>query len=422
MLTDDGARAAAAADTVGEEYQGDYYTYTGGAGANAAGANAAGANTAGANPTGANAAGVIRPAPGRPLPPVPVPGGATGAPGQSGHAEAEMDRMVNGVRALQLGESQGTQVESFLLRQLGYFKGDYNGEAITEWTDRVELLKDMLKAKDEEILRIIPLRMSSRAAQFLKGFLSTKDRKDHTWDTAKNALLIQFGGKVEPTQLLNQLQEARMGRNTPVREFALQVGRLARLAYPELSSDNGTPEQKILQRTMFNRIALEQFTAGLPPLLSRPILEHSVTDFEKAVDLAAHHEQINARYMRKTTIHAMQYEQDALPQTRTSDDSGVNRESGDRPIHRNQGRGRPSQRGSPYNRKRPVVCFRCHKPGHVKRECHVALSCQICGESGHLMERCLNIVCAACKGTGHPANKCPKNLQSRDQTRLNTNF
>ena len=106
MLTDDGARAAAAADTAGEEYQGDYYTYTGGARANAA---------------GANAAGVIRPAPGRPLPPVPVPGGATGAPGQSGHAEAEMDRMVNGVRALQLGESQGTQVESFLLRQLGYF-------------------------------------------------------------------------------------------------------------------------------------------------------------------------------------------------------------------------------------------------------------------------------------------------------------
>ena len=100
MLTDDGARAAAAADTAGEEYQGDYYTYTGGAGANATGANAAGANAA-----GANAAGVIRLAPGRPLPPVPVPGGATGAPGQSGHAEAEMDRMVNGVRALQLGES-----------------------------------------------------------------------------------------------------------------------------------------------------------------------------------------------------------------------------------------------------------------------------------------------------------------------------
>ena len=173
---------------------------------------------------------------------------------------------------------------------------------------------------------------------------------------------------------------------------------------------------------MFNRIALEQFTAGLPPLLSRPILEHSVTGFEKAVDLAAHHEQINARYMRKTTIHAMHYEQDALPQTRTFDDSGVNRESGDRPIHRNQGRGRPSQRGSPYNRKRPVVCFLCHKPRHAKRECHVVLSCQICGESGHLMERCLKIVCAACKGTGHPANKCLKNLQSRDQTRLNTNF
>ena len=89
---------------------------------------------------------------------------------------------------------------------------------------------------------------------------------------------------------------------------------------------------------MLKRIALEQFIACLPPLLSRPILENRVTEFEKAVDLAAHHEQINAHYMRKTTIHAMHYEQDALPQTRVSDDSGVNRESGDRPSYRNQGR------------------------------------------------------------------------------------
>ena len=92
-MTGDGVRAAADAAQNGSRE--DYYAYF---------------KVAGSNRIG------------RPLQPVPAE--TIGAPGQSGHSEAEMDRMVNGVRTLQLGESQGTKVEYFFLRQLGQFKGD----------------------------------------------------------------------------------------------------------------------------------------------------------------------------------------------------------------------------------------------------------------------------------------------------------
>ena len=371
----------------------------------------------------------------RPLPAV---------PGQSCAREAAATDMVtDGMQALQLGQSRNSHFESFFLKQLGNFKGDYNGDAITEWVERVDLLKDILKPTDQEIIRLLPLRMSARASEFVRAFLRTRGGAEHTWANLKKAMLTQFGGKVEPTQLVNQLQQARMERNTPVRDFALQVGRLARLAYPELSSDTGTPEQQELQRSLFNRIAIEQFTAGLPPLLSRPIFENRVTDFQQAVDMAAHHEEINARFMRRSTIHAIHEETAPVPVYSVApypqgdsyhgppyqlgnqapnyfmapiNQAGEVSSGGTDPSPRNT-KGRWNGRKGPYGRaNRSVVCHRCHQPGHYKREC---MNCTICGEWGHKMVDCRNIVCAACKGTGHPANKCPKNLQSRGQTRLN---
>ena len=95
-----------------------------------------------------------------------------------------------------------------------------------------------------------------------------------------------------------------MGRDTPVRKFALEIDRLARLAYPELVRDQGTREQRSTQQGILNRITLEQFISGLPPLLSRPLVERQIEDFNEAVRVAAHLEEVNARYFRKSTINA----------------------------------------------------------------------------------------------------------------------
>ncbi|KAF0305230.1 hypothetical protein FJT64_023105 [Amphibalanus amphitrite] len=82
-----------------------------------------------------------------------------------------------------------------------------------------------------------------------------------------------------------------MGRDTPVRKFAYEIERLTRLAYPELASDVGSPEQRDTQKNILNRIALEQFISGLPPMLSRPVVERQISDFEEAVRVAAHMEE-----------------------------------------------------------------------------------------------------------------------------------
>ena len=123
----------------------------------------------------------------------------------------------------------------------------------------------------------------------------------------KKALLTPYGGVPDPAKQVNRLHTVKMGRETPVREFAHEVERLARLAYPELTSDLGGEEQRDVQRSLFNRISLEQFVSGIPPLRSRAIVERKVEDFQEAVEMAAHLEEVNARFMKKTTINALQH-------------------------------------------------------------------------------------------------------------------
>ena len=356
-----------------------------------------------------------------PQPKKPEPAGASGQSHVS--KSSEVETVTDGLRVLQLGDIRGaSNIESFFLRQLGTFKGEYNAEAISEWVSKVDLLKDILKASDAEIIRLLPLRLSTRALDFVRTFQSTKAQSDQTWKNLKDALLTQFGGKVELAQQISRLQQARMAPNTHVRDFGLLVSHLVRTAYPELLNPAESAAHQKLQIEMFNKIALQQFIAGIPHLLSRPILENRVEDFQKGVEIAAHHEEINSRFLKSATIHAMHELVPTAPLEASAASGDPGSGSGGTSSGYRGPQGRPHRRTGPYNRRRPIECFRCHKTGHIKRECPELFNCQICGERGHVMAQCTNIVCASCKESGHPANFCPKNAQSRAPTRRNTNF
>ena len=266
--------------------------------------------------------GTQRPLPSLPSAP-PALSGQSRTPADSGHA----NEATHAMRGLHIGGlSRDKGIESFVLRQLPMFAGTYNGDLVREWIGKIEILKKIIGIPDEDLIRLLPLRMSTRAADYLQGYVATLPREQITWDVIKNALLTQYGGKPDPTKLVNQLHSTRMGRDTPVREYAHEVERLARLAYPELTSDveGSTP----VQRSLLNRISLEQFVSGLPPLLSRAIVEKKIDDFQEAVQMAAHLEEVNARFMKRTTINALHN-----AEVRTEDpSSSPNRPSGNQQM------------------------------------------------------------------------------------------
>ena len=215
------------------------------------------------------------------------------------------------MKGLGINRDKGT--ESLILRQLPTFPGAYDVEAVREWTKRVELLRKIMGVSDTEIIRLLPLRMSSRAADFLQGFVANKEPDEIKWDAVKKAILTQYGVITDPTKQVSQLHSARMGRDTLVREYAHEVERLSRLAYPELTSDKGTKDQEAVQKSLFNRIVLEQFVSGLPPILSRAIVEKKITDSQEAVEMAAHLEEVNARFLKKSTINALHSQEAVEP-------------------------------------------------------------------------------------------------------------
>ena len=93
----------------------------------------------------------------RPLPTVPRPEGEpTTSQGQSriqGRGRANVERATDEMRALELGETRGLN-DSFFLKQLHTFKGQYDVDAITEWIEKIQMLKEQLwKAHmDEKVL------------------------------------------------------------------------------------------------------------------------------------------------------------------------------------------------------------------------------------------------------------------------------
>ena len=265
--------------------------------------------TAGAEYPGETGRGTRRGIGGRPLPLPPLPTLEPPIPGQGqSRSQWETGNETRGHRhhALsELDERGNGHSDAFILRHLFSFKGEYNGKSITDWLQKVDLLRKITNIHDDDLLPLLFLRVDTNVIPFLEGVRDRLSPLQYTWNRVKQALLEQYGGVTNPTIQVNRLHSARMGRDTPVRKFAYEIERLTRLAYPELASDVGSPEQRDTQKNILNRIALEQFISGLSAMLSRPIVERQINDFEEAVRVAAHMEEVNARYFRKSTINAM---------------------------------------------------------------------------------------------------------------------
>ena len=162
---------------------------------------------------------------------------------------------------------------------------------------------------------------------------------------------------------------------------------------------------------------VEQFVAGLPPMLSRSVVEREIKYFDEAVRVAAHLQEVNARYFTKSSINTFfspenhdssQHRQNGTAPPTTTDSS--HREDDSRPMGRGISRGRftAQRRGNarPSGRSK-IHCYRCMEIGHLRRDCP-RTSCFICGDFHHT-HSCANVVCAQCQQPGHPANRCSKN-------------
>lgn len=54
------------------------------------------------------------------------------------------------------------------------------------------------------------------------------------------------------------------------------------------------------------------------------------------------------------------------------------------------------------------TCRKCHRTGHIARECTATNVCRACGEEGHQKGTCPNLPCYYCQEVGHLQKDCPQ--------------
>ena len=71
--------------------------------------------------------------------------------------------------------------------------------------------------------------------------------------------------------------------------------------------------------------------------------------------------------------------------------------------------------------KRSIVCWSCHKEGHVSRQCpERTIKCFACGDQGHIRRKCPRIHCKRCSNHGHLERDCYTNLNRQGPRRPQT--
>ena len=149
-----------------------------------------------------------------------------------------------------------------------------------------------------------------------------------------------------------------------------------------------------LDATTRDKLLMHQLLSGLPPAISRQLrATGDVDNLEKMVE----------RAKLLMTIDSEQQEQAAAVE------SGSTLES-----LRQQITGLSEQVAALTTRpaaKQPV-CYRCHKPGHIQRNCpglFQAQTCYACGSKGHIARNCDQLSgndrVAPVKGRGCPRNQ-----------------
>ncbi|KAJ2159890.1 hypothetical protein GGF46_002672 [Coemansia sp. RSA 552] len=69
-----------------------------------------------------------------------------------------------------------------------------------------------------------------------------------------------------------------------------------------------------------------------------------------------------------------------------------------------------------FMEEKEVICRRCHKPGHIAKDC-TTVTCSVCGKEGHSSKECqlTGSVCHGCNMRGHMLSDCPRRTSKHHQ-------
>lgn len=253
------------------------------------------------------------------------------------------------------------------------FSGENPEISVSDFLDKIIEVRDFAGWQETQCVFAIKMKCIGEAQKFIKSQPHLKQTQ--SFKVLKEALTSRFSKTVDEAY---HLQEFTMARQYPRESNRAFLSRVLGLSYKCFAE----------QETIREKLLVQKCLQGLQPEVRKFVMPHAPGTYKQIWDLAICHEKCTDYDQAQTQINVAQanniasnelMEIKSLIQTVVSESDRKIAELSNQvqtllQVTQAQGQGIHNFQQGPSNYRhnrprRPVICYQCNQPGHIKRNC-----------------------------------------------------
>ena len=274
------------------------------------------------------------------------------SPGDKGTSQEDRGEQVKRESSLQFAHTFHG-LSPWHLPPLPEFSGDDQtpvNNSFQQWLEQFEMVAELAQWPEHIKLKQLALRFRGPAQAY---FQTCSEEQKHDYRALVQAMSKRFTPVRIQALECSAFHERKQGKKESVDTYAQELQRLFQRAYPSAVRGNADAQE------MGQAVLSSQFVGGLVPEIKRKIAYLEGVTFSELWQ-KARFEEVRLRDLESTSVSSY------VPKKFYGIANEKHREENPLPRQNHSGNSRLTGQST---RREAVLCFKCHQPGHVAKNC-----------------------------------------------------